>query len=112
MGATAYFVRPVHRMYSERDLPAVTAGNFRVCNDAAADWSGRKMADIDPRAYRAFARLKYGLIASSAAFSMAMIITGVANTAGSVASLNRLARCSGDTTIANEPRTPVGIVRM
>src|SRR5262245_8341924 len=55
---------------------------------------------------------KYGLIALSAAFSIAMIMTGVESTAGSVASLNRLARCSGDTTIEKEPCAPLGITRM
>src|SRR6187551_2260063 len=51
-------------------------------------------------------------MALSAAFSIAMIITGVASTGGSVASLNRLARCSGVTSIVKEPRVPVGGVRM
>ena len=37
---------------------------------------------------------RYGLIALSAAFSITMIMTGVANTGGSAESLNRLARCS------------------
>src|SRR4249920_2703226 len=55
---------------------------------------------------------KYGLIALSAAFSIAMIMTGVESTAGSVASLNRLARCSGNTTMEKEPCAPVGMARM
>src|SRR5438270_12344424 len=43
---------------------------------------------------------------------MAMIITGVANTGGSIASLNRLARCSGWTRRLKEPLTPRGICLM
>src|SRR5690348_6696760 len=41
-----------------------------------------------------------------------MIMTGVASTGGSIASLNRLARCSGRTTIVKEPRVPTGTVRI
>jgi hypothetical protein len=41
-----------------------------------------------------------------------MIITGVASTGGNIASLNRLARCSGLTTRLNEPLAPVGMVFM
>ncbi len=48
-------------------------------------------------------------IAFSAAFSMTMIITGVAKTGGKVASLNRFARCSGCTSNVNEPRVPTAI---
>src|SRR5438046_10094065 len=46
--------------------------------------------------------LRKGLIALRAAFSMAMIMTGVANTGGRVASLKRLARCSAVNTSVNE----------
>src|SRR5664279_5824387 len=49
-------------------------------------------------------------MAFSAAFSMIMIITGVARTGGNIASLNRLARCSGVTTSWNKPLAPDGIV--
>src|SRR5436190_6092404 len=52
---------------------------------------------------------RYGLMALSAAFSMTMIMTGVASTAGNVASLKRLARWSGMTTRLNEPWVPSGI---
>ena len=52
--------------------------------------------------------LRKGLIALRAAFSMAMIMTGVANTGGKVASLKRLARCSAVTTSVNEPLGPTG----
>ena len=45
----------------------------------------------------------------SAAFSMTMIMTGVANTGGRAASLNRFARCSGWTTRVKEPLAPGGI---
>src|ERR1700730_15241421 len=38
-----------------------------------------------------------------------MIMTGVANTGGSIASLKRLARCSGWTRRLNEPLAPTGI---
>jgi len=38
---------------------------------------------------------RYALIALRAAFSRTMIMTGVANTGGRIASLNRFARCSG-----------------
>src|SRR6516162_2163335 len=55
---------------------------------------------------------KYGFIALSAAFSIIMIMTGVASTGGSIASLKRLARCSGPTTIVNVPSAPTGRVRM
>src|SRR5262249_46523944 len=40
---------------------------------------------------------------------MIMIITGVARTGGNVASLNRLARCSGVTVRLKAPRAPTGI---
>src|SRR5437899_9601901 len=40
---------------------------------------------------------------------MTMIMTGVANTGGSIASLNRFARCSGWTRRVKEPFTPIGI---
>src|ERR1700730_13632824 len=53
-----------------------------------------------------------GLIALRAAFSMAMIMTGVAKTGGKVASLKRLARCSAVTTSVNEPLAPTGIDAM
>src|SRR5262249_18361525 len=53
-----------------------------------------------------------GRMASSVAFSMARIIIGVANTLGSVGSLNRLARCSGCTLSVKLPRVPTGIGRM
>src|SRR5881392_2716480 len=56
--------------------------------------------------------LRKGLIALRAAFSMAMIMTGVANTGGKVASLKRLARCSAVTTSVNEPLAPTGIDAM
>ncbi len=48
------------------------------------------------------------MIALRAAFSMAMIMTGVANTGGKVASLKRLARCSAVTTSVNESLGPTG----
>src|SRR6266436_1747242 len=51
-------------------------------------------------------------MALSAAFSMAMIIIGVANTCGSIASLNWLARCAGVTRSLNVPVAPSGIGRM
>src|SRR5438128_9095329 len=41
-----------------------------------------------------------------------MIITGVANTGGRIASLNRLARCSGWTRRLKEPLAPRGICLM
>src|SRR5580704_6542320 len=41
-----------------------------------------------------------------------MIITGVANTGGNVASLKRLARCSAVTTSVNEPLAPTGMAAM
>src|SRR5713101_3065697 len=43
---------------------------------------------------------------------MTMIITGVANTGGRIASLNRFARCSGWTRRLKEPLAPRGIWRM
>src|SRR4029077_833883 len=43
---------------------------------------------------------------------MAMIMTGVANTGGKIASLKRLARCSAVTTSVNEPLAPTGIYAM
>src|SRR5947199_10484872 len=51
-------------------------------------------------------------MALSAAFSMTMIITGVANTGGSIASLNRFARCSGCTSSEKEPLAPRDICFM
>src|SRR6202521_1549560 len=50
--------------------------------------------------------------ASSAAFSIARIMTGVASTLGSVGSLNRLARGSGRTRRAKLPLAPTGSGRM
>src|SRR5438067_9612385 len=50
-----------------------------------------------------------GRIASSAAFSMARIMTGVASTFGRMGSLNRLARCSGRTRRVNTPLVPTGM---
>src|ERR1700676_2232323 len=41
-----------------------------------------------------------------------MIMIGVARTGGNMASLKRLARCSGATTRTNEPLAPTGIDRM
>src|SRR5205085_7225341 len=52
---------------------------------------------------------RYGLIALSAAFSITMIMTGVANTGGNAESLNRLARCSDRTSSENRPLAPTGI---
>src|SRR5260370_18842585 len=43
---------------------------------------------------------------------MTMIMTGVANTGGRIASLNRSARCSGWTRRLKEPLAPRGIWRM
>src|SRR6266436_3145945 len=43
---------------------------------------------------------------------MTMIITGVANTGGKIASLNRFARCSGWTRRLKEPLAPRDICRM
>src|SRR5437762_11352724 len=51
-------------------------------------------------------------MALSAAFSIIMIITGVARTGGNIASLKRLARWPGATTRVNEPLAPMGIERM
>src|SRR5215472_4278918 len=51
-------------------------------------------------------------MALSAAFSMARIIIGVANTGGSIASLNWLARCAGVTRSVKVPLAPSGIGRM
>src|ERR1022692_2169739 len=51
-------------------------------------------------------------MALSAAFSIIMIMTGVARTGGNIASLKWLARCSGVTSRTNEPAAPTGIVRM
>jgi hypothetical protein len=50
-----------------------------------------------------------GLITLSAAFSIIMIMMGVASTGGNVPSLKRLARCSGSTSRLNEPAAPTGI---
>ena len=55
---------------------------------------------------------KNGQTALSAAFSMIRIITGVASTCGSMASLNRLARCSGCTCNIDLPLAPNGICRI
>jgi hypothetical protein len=55
---------------------------------------------------------KNGLIALSAAFSMIRIIMGVASTCGNMASLNRLARCSGCTRNADVPLAPNRICRI
>src|SRR6266849_1286184 len=51
-------------------------------------------------------------MALSAAFSIIMIMIGVARTGGNMASLKRLARWSGVTTRTNEPLAPTGIDRM
>src|SRR5262249_22977174 len=51
-------------------------------------------------------------MALSAAFSMARIIIGVANTGGSIASLNWSARCAGVTRSVKVPLAPSGIRRM
>src|ERR1700730_15711261 len=51
-------------------------------------------------------------MALSAAFSMARIIIGVANTCGSIASLNWLARCAGITRSVKVPFAPGGIGRI
>src|SRR5262245_43907474 len=48
-------------------------------------------------------------MALRAAFSIAVIIIGVANTCGSIASLNWLARCAGRTRSVNVPFAPNGI---
>src|ERR1700730_671759 len=51
-------------------------------------------------------------MAFRAAFSITMIITGVANTGGRIASLNRFARCSGWTRRVKEPLAPRGLCLM
>src|SRR6266545_3526329 len=51
-------------------------------------------------------------MALSAAFSIAVIIIGVANTGGSIASLNWFARCAGVTRSVKVPFAPSGIGRM
>src|SRR5438552_16399556 len=51
-------------------------------------------------------------MALSAAFSIAMIIMGVAKTGGSIASLNWLARCAGVTRSLKIPFAPNGIGRI
>jgi len=51
-------------------------------------------------------------MALSAAFSIAMIIMGVAKTGGSIASLNWLARRAGVTRSVNVPFAPTGIGRI
>src|SRR6516164_3972139 len=51
-------------------------------------------------------------MALSAAFSMALIIIGVANTSGSIASLNVLARSARVTRCVNDPFAPSGIARI
>src|SRR6266513_4932815 len=78
----------------ELNAATIELGYLRSRDDLLADWRCRQM--------------KQGLIALRAAFSMAMIMTGVANTGGKVASLKRLARCSAVTTSVNEPLGPTG----
>src|SRR4030095_1501643 len=51
-------------------------------------------------------------MALSAAFAIAVIIIGVANTGGSIASLNWFARCAGVTRSVKVPFAPSGIGRM
>src|SRR5579864_5519815 len=41
-----------------------------------------------------------------------MIMTGVAGTGGSIESLNRFARCSGNTSRVKKPRVPTGTMRI
>ena len=77
--------------------------------DLVTDRGGGKMPDVDGGADRALARIQMGRIAFSAAFSMIRIMTGVASTCGRMASLNRLARCSGSTRSVDVPFAPSGI---
>src|ERR1700730_18376500 len=70
------------------------------------------MAHVDRRADCALAGIEIGPDGIEGGISMTMIMTGVANTAGRIASLNRSARCSGWTRRLKEPLAPRGICLM
>jgi hypothetical protein len=97
----------IHCPNLELDVSASDLGHFGGRCDAPADRGGRQVLHVDACTNGALTGLEVRLDA----FSIAMIMTGVANTAGSVASLNRLARCSAETVSVNEPLAPGGIGR-
>jgi hypothetical protein len=104
MRANADLLSGFRSAHVKVDASTVNPCNLRLAGNLPTDRRGREMADIDHRADRTLAR-----IAFSAAFSMIMIITGVAKTGGSIASLNWFARCCGWTSKVNEPLAPIGI---
>jgi len=108
MGADANGRDTLCRFDLELNAATIELGYLRSRDDLLADWRCRQMKHVDARSHRTPRSLRKGLIALRAAFSMAMIMTGVANTGGKVASLKRLARCSAVTTSVNEPLGPTG----
>src|SRR6185295_2277391 len=112
VGACAYALYAVGRVDAKRHLLTCDPRHLRLGGDGVPGRSGRQVLNVDPCSDRTFAGIEVGLMALSAAFSIIMIITGVASTGGSVASLKRLARCSVLTTSENELLAPTGIGRM
>src|SRR5436305_7915103 len=112
MGADANGRDTLCRFDLELNAATIELGYLRSRDDLLADWRCRQMKHVDARSHRTPRSLRKRLIALRAAFSRAMIMTGVANTGGKVASLKRLARCSAVTTSMNEALGPTGIDAM
>ena len=93
----------------ELDLPPVDLRHLGLPADQASDWRRRKMAHVDGGADGALPGIEIGPDRIEGGVSMTIIITGVANTGGRIASLNRFARCSGRTRRLKEPLAPWGI---
>src|SRR5205814_10050173 len=68
----------------ELNAATIALGYLRSRDDLPGDRRCRQMKHVDARSHRTPRSLRKGLIALRAAFSMAMIMTGVANTGGIV----------------------------
>jgi hypothetical protein len=112
MGTSADLLDFIARSHGKDDPPAVHLYNLRLRRYLLPERSRREVADVDGRADGALAGFKIFADGVSAAFSIARIMMGVASTGGSIASLNRLARCSGLTTSVKLPLARGGIACM
>jgi hypothetical protein len=72
----------------ELDAAAVNFRHLGLADDPLPDRGRRQMPHLDPRPDRALPRVEIGFDRVKRAFSITMIMTGVANTGGSAVSLN------------------------
>jgi hypothetical protein len=99
----------IGRTHRKLDAMAIGMCYLGLSHNLRANRRRCEMANVDPRAAALSPGSRQVLIAFSAAFSITMIMTGVARTPGSVESLKRFAKCSARTTSANRPLAPIGI---